>query len=180
MRTIPPPSDATLTRIRGRAWLFGDHVDTDAIIPARHCNTADPAELALHCMEDADPGFASNVQPGDIIVGGVNFGCGSSREVAPIAIKAAGVGAVVAASFARIFFRNAINIGLPIFECPGAAAGATTGDMVEIDPVSGVICNETRDETCQAEPFPEFLLAIIQLGGLHGYVRARLAARAQE
>lgn len=163
--------------LRGRVWLFGDHVDTDAIIPARHCNTADPARLAEHCMEDADPTFAARVAPGDVIVAGANFGCGSSREVAPIAIKAAGVSAVVAASFARIFFRNAINLGLPIFECPAAAAAVRAGDEVALDPASGAIHDLTTGEQFQAQPFPPFLLQIIAAGGLHGYVQARLAAR---
>lgn len=125
-------------------------------------------------MEDADPDFVSKMQRGDFIVAGANFGCGSSREVAPIAIKYAGVGAVIAASFARIFFRNAINIGLPIFECPAAAAAIAAGDEVAIDAGSGTIHNLTRGEDYQAEPFPEFLLAIMALGGLHGYVQARL------
>ena len=164
--------------LRGRAWKFGDHVDTDAIIPARHCNTADPKELAKHCMEDADPTFAGRVQHGDVIVAGVNFGCGSSREVAPIAIQAAGVSAVIAVSFARIFFRNAINLGLPIFECPDAAAAIAAGDQLELDPRTGGIRDLMTGRTFRAEPFPDFLLEIISRGGLHGYVQARLAARA--
>lgn len=167
-----------LGRLEGRTWKFGDHIDTDAIIPARHCNTADPARLAEHCMEDADPSFAGRVAPGDIVVAGINFGCGSSREVAPIALKASGVAAVVAASFARIFFRNAINLGLPIFECPAASAAIADGDTVAIDPASGVIHDLTTGATFRAEPFPEFLQQMVALGGLHNYVQARLAGRA--
>jgi 3-isopropylmalate dehydratase small subunit len=172
-------SIASERRIGGTAWKFGDHVDTDAIIPARHCNTADPAQLAQHCMEDADPTFAGRVRPGDVIVAGVNFGCGSSREVAPIAIRAAGVSAVVAHSFARIFFRNAINLGLPILECPEAAAAIEAGDRVEIDPAQGRIVSLTTNRSFQAQPFPEFLLRIIAHGGLHGYVEQRLAERGE-
>jgi len=167
----------SLVRFEGRAWKFGDHVDTDAIIPARHCNTADPARLAEHCMEDADPAFAGRVAPGDIVVAGINFGCGSSREVAPIALKACGVAGVVAASFARIFFRNAINLGLPIFECPAAAAAIADGDTVAIEPASGLIHDLTTGATFRAAPFPDFLLEIVASGGLHGYVQARLAGR---
>jgi 3-isopropylmalate dehydratase small subunit len=163
--------------LTGRVWKFGDHIDTDAIIPARHCNTADPAILAQHCLEDADPTFAGKVQPGDIIVAGANFGCGSSREVAPIAIRAAGVSAVIAASFARIFFRNAINLGLPILECPAAAAAIAAGEQVEIDPARGAIRSLTTGRSFRAEPFPDFLLRIIALGGLHDYVELRLKAR---
>jgi len=163
--------------LRGKAWRFGDHVDTDAIIPARHCNTADPAILAQHCMEDADPGFVTKVRRGDFIVAGLNFGCGSSREVAPVAIRAAGIGAVVAKSFARIFFRNSINIGLPILECPEAVEGIAQGDAVEIDPSRGRIVNLTSGAEFVAAPFPEFLQRIIDRGGLMPYVEERLAAR---
>lgn len=165
--------------LRGKAWRFGDHVDTDAIIPARHCNTSDPAILAQHCMEDADPGFASKVRPGDLIVGGVNFGCGSSREVAPIAIRAAGVSAVVAKSYARIFFRNAINIGLPILECPEAAEGIRQGDEIELDTGRGLIRDLTTGADYQAAPFPEFLQRIIDRGGLMPYIEEQLAVRAK-
>lgn len=164
--------------LTGRAWKFGDHLDTDAIIPARHCNTSDRAILAQHCMEDADPEFASKVRPGDFIVAGVNFGCGSSREVAPVAIRAAGVGAVVAKSYARIFFRNAINIGLPILECPEAVEGIAQGDTVEIDPARGRIKNRTSGAEFLAAPFPDFLQRIIDRGGLIPYVEEQLAARA--
>lgn len=163
----------TKSRIQGRAWKFGKNIDTDAIIPARRCNTADPKELALYCMEDADPQFVSKMKPGDLIVAGSNFGCGSSREVAPVAIKAAGVSAVVAASFARIFFRNAINIGLPIFESEQAAAAIQEGDEIYVDPSTGLIRNLTRAENYPTEPFPEFLQRIIDKGGLLSYVESR-------
>ena len=162
-------------RIRGRAWKFGKNVDTDAIIPARHCNTADPAELARHCMEDADPEFVHRMRRGDLIIAENNFGCGSSREVAPISIQAAGVSAVVASSFARIFFRNAINIGLPILECPSAVEGIQPGDEVEVEPASGTIRNLTRKQEYRAAPYPEFLQRIIERGGLLAYVEERLA-----
>lgn len=159
----------------GRAFAYGDNVDTDAIIPARYLNTSDPAELAAHCMEDIDPSFASAVQPGDIIVGGRNFGCGSSREHAPAAIKAAGVSCVVAASFARIFYRNAVNIGLAILECPEAAAAVRTGDRLALDFEAGIILDETRGTRWTAAPFPAFMRRIMGAGGLTEYVRSRLA-----
>ena len=162
-------------RIRGHAWKFGKNVDTDAIIPARHCNTAEPRELALHCMEDADPNFVKKMRRGDLIVADSNFGCGSSREVAPLAIKAAGVSAVVAKSFARIFFRNAINIGLPILECPQAVDGIRAGDEIEVEPAAGVVRNLTTGEQYQAAPFPDFLRRIIDAGGLLAYAEERLA-----
>jgi 3-isopropylmalate dehydratase small subunit len=164
-------------RIRGRAWTFGKNIDTDAIIPARHCNTSDPRELAQHCMEDADPDFVRKMRRGDVIVAEANFGCGSSREVAPITIKAAGVSAVIAKSFARIFFRNSINIGLPILECPAAVDGIAQGDEIEVEPASGAIRNLTRGESYRAEPFPDFLQRIIDRGGLLAYVEERLAAK---
>lgn len=167
-------------RLRGRAWVFGKNVDTDAIIPARYCNTADPKELAKHCMEDADPTFIHHMQPGDLIVADANFGCGSSREVAPLCIKAAGVSAVVAKSFARIFFRNAINIGLPIFECPQAVEGIAQGDEIEIDLSAGTLRNLTRGSEYMLTPFPEFLQRIIARGGLLAYVEERLAQKARE
>lgn len=160
--------------IRGRVWKFGADVDTDAIIPARYLNTSDPAELAKHCMEDADPTFPAKVKPGDIIVAGKNFGCGSSREHAPIAIKAAGVAAVVAASFARIFYRNAFNIGLPIFESPEAAERIEEGDEIEIDLDSGVIRNLTRNEEYQATAIPPFMQELLTAGGLINYVRKKV------
>lgn len=168
-------TSGSLTRMRGKAWKFGKNIDTDAIIPARHCNTADPAELAKHCMEDADPDFIRQMKEGDLIVAETNFGCGSSREVAPISIKAAGVSAVIAKSFARIFFRNAINIGLPILEAPEAVDGISPGDDVEVEPATGTIRNLTKGKTFQAVPYPEFLQRIIDRGGLLPYVEARLS-----
>lgn len=161
--------------LKGRAWKFGKNIDTDAIIPARHCNTSDPKELARHCMEDADPEFVQRMRPGDLIVADSNFGCGSSREVAPISIKAAGVSAVIAKSFARIFFRNSINIGLPILECPAAVDGIREGDEVEVDTTAGIVRNLTTGAEFRAAPFPEFLQRIISHGGLLAYVEARLA-----
>ncbi|CEP69310.1 Aconitase/3-isopropylmalate dehydratase, swivel [Moorella glycerini] len=162
--------------IQGKCHTFGNDIDTDAIIPARYLNTSDPEELARHCMEDADPTFAGRVQKGEIIVAGKNFGCGSSREHAPVAIKAAGVAAVIAASFARIFYRNAINIGLPIFESPAAAAGITAGDEVKIDAEKGEIVNLTKGETYQAAPFPPFMQELIAAGGLMPYVARKVKA----
>jgi 3-isopropylmalate dehydratase small subunit len=161
--------------IRGQAWKFGKNVDTDAIIPARRCNISDPNELAKYCMEDADPEFVRKMRRGDLIVADANFGCGSSREVAPLTIKAAGVSAVIAKSFARIFFRNAINIGLPILECPQAADGICEGDEIEVETASGLIRNLTSGESYQATPFPDFLRRIIERGGLLAYVEDRLA-----
>ena len=150
----------------GKVYKFGDNVDTDVIIPARYLNVPDPAELAKHCMEDIDIDFAKNVQNGDIIVANKNFGCGSSREHAPISIKAAGVSCVIAETFARIFYRNAINIGLPILECPDASAGIDDGDEVTVDYDTGIITNVTKGQTYQAEPFPAFIKDMIQKGGL--------------
>ena len=164
-------------RIHGRAWKFGKNIDTDAIIPARRCNTADPRQLARFCMEDADPEFVHKMRRGDVIVAETNFGCGSSREVAPISLKAAGVSAVIAKSFARIFFRNSINIGLPILECPEAVDGIQEGDEIEVEPAVGVVRNLTRGTSFQAAPYPEFLQRIIQRGGLLAYVEERLAER---
>ena len=152
--------------IRGTAHVFGRDIDTDAIIAARYLNSSEPAELARHCMEDIDPGFVRRVSEGDIIVAGENFGCGSSREHAPIAIKALGIDAVVAKSFARIFYRNAINIGLPILECPEAVDGISDGDMVSIDTETGLIRDLTTEEAYSAEPFPPFISEIIEAGGL--------------
>ena len=160
--------------IQGKAWKFGADVDTDAIIPARYLNTSDPAELAKHCMEDADPEFSNKVKPGDIIVADKNFGCGSSREHAPIAIKAAGVGCIIAKTYARIFYRNAFNIGLPILESPEAADGIREGDEVAVDPGRGVIKNLTRNQEYRATPVPEFMQQIIAAGGLINYVSRRL------
>ncbi len=150
----------------GKVHKYGDNVDTDVIIPARYLNTADHKELASHCMEDIDKEFVNKVTSGDIMVGMANFGCGSSREHAPIAIKASGISCVIAKTFARIFYRNAINIGLPIIECPEAAEKISDGDMVEIDFSSGIITNKTKNETYKGEPFPEFIMDIINAGGL--------------
>ena len=149
-----------------KIYVYGDNVDTDVIIPARYLNAPDEKSLASHCMEDIDIDFASTVEPGDIIVGGANFGCGSSREHAPLAIKACGVKCVIAASFARIFYRNAINIGLPILECPAASEAIAEGDTVSIDFDTGVITDETTGRTFQAAPFPPFIQTIIAKGGL--------------
>jgi 3-isopropylmalate dehydratase small subunit len=160
--------------LEGKAWKFGDNIDTDVIIPARYLSTSDPAELARHCMEDADPGFPGKVRPGDIIVGGRNFGCGSSREHAPLAIKGAGVSCVIARTFARIFYRNAFNIGLPILECPAAVDGIRTGDRVAVDTASGTIRNLTTGEEFAAKPIPPFMQEIINSGGLIAYVRRKL------
>ncbi len=150
----------------GKAFRYGRDVDTDVIIPARYLNTSDPQELAKHCMEDLDATFVERVKPGDIIVADENFGCGSSREHAPIAIKAAGVDAVIAKSFARIFYRNAINTGLAIMECPEAVDAISDGDDVKVDAESGTITDVTTGETFQAQPFPPFIAEIIQSGGL--------------
>lgn len=162
------------SNIRGKAWKFGKNIDTDAIIPARHCNTSDPHELAKHCMEDADPEFIKKMSRGDLIVADTNFGCGSSREVAPISIQAAGVSAVIAKSFARIFFRNAINIGLPILESSEAVDGIAEGDEIEVEPTTGTIRNLTQGTIFNASPYPEFLQRIIDRGGLLPYVEERL------
>lgn len=162
-----------------RAFKYGEDIDTDRIIPARYLNTSDPAELAKHCMEDEDPTFASRVRPGDFIVAGKNFGCGSSREHAPIAIKAAGVAAVVAPTFARIFYRNAINTGLPILECPRAAEAVRDGDEIQVDLGRGLIRNLTRNEEYQATPFPRFMQDLIAAGGLIEYTRAKVKGGAQ-
>ena len=151
---------------KGKVFKYGDNVDTDVIIPARYLNTPDANELALHCMEDIDTEFVKNVSSGDIMVAGWNFGCGSSREHAPLVIKTCGTGCVIAKSFARIFYRNAINIGLPILECEAASEGIEAGDEVEVDFNTGLITNKTKNETYQAEPFPEFIQDIIAAGGL--------------
>ena len=151
---------------RGRVHKYGDNVDTDVIIPARYLNTASHKELAAHCMEDIDKDFVNKVQEGDIIVADKNFGCGSSREHAPIAIKASGISCVIASTFARIFYRNSINTGLPIPECHEAAKDIEDGDTVSVDYDTGVIVNETKNKKYQAEPFPEFIQNIIRKGGL--------------
>lgn len=153
-------------KTQGKAFKFPDNVDTDVIIPARYLNTSDAKELTKHCMEDIDPEFINNVKPGDIIAAGYNFGCGSSREHAPLVIKTAGTGCVIAKSFARIFYRNAINIGLPILECPEAADAISAGDDVSVNFDTGVITDITTGKEFQAEPFPPFIQNIISKGGL--------------
>ncbi|MBP7055640.1 MAG: 3-isopropylmalate dehydratase small subunit [Candidatus Omnitrophica bacterium] len=158
---------------KGKAYKFGNDINTDEIIPARYLNTIDKAELAKHCMEDADKDFASKVKAGDIIVAGKNFGCGSSREHAPISIKAAGVSCVIAESFARIFFRNAINIGLPIIESKEAADGIKDGDIVEVDIKAGVIKNRSTKETFKIEKYPPFMQRIVSSGGLMESLKKR-------
>lgn len=155
----------------GFVHKYPDNVDTDVIIPARYLNTPDAKELAAHCMEDIDTDFVKKVQPGDIMVGGANFGCGSSREHAPLAIKTAGISCVIAATFARIFYRNSINIGLPILECPAASEAIQAGDKVHVDFDTGVITDETTGQTFQAQPFPPFIQEIIKAGGLMNSIR---------
>ncbi len=161
--------------IKGKVHKYGSNVDTDVIIPARYLNTTDPAELATHCMEDIDADFAANVREGDILVAEDNFGCGSSREHAPISIKASGVSIVIANTFARIFYRNSINTGLPILECPEAVAGISNGDEVSVDIVTGVITNETTGKTFTAKAFPPFMQGLIEAGGLINYARKKLS-----
>lgn len=161
---------------RGRVFKYGDNIDTDVIIPARYLSTGDPQELKKHCMEDIDKDFAKEVKAGDIIVGQKNFGCGSSREHAPIAIKASGISCVIAESFARIFYRNSFNIGLPIIESPEAAKGIEAGDEVEVDFESGVIKNMTKNESYRGQPYPEFIQRIISSNGLVGYTQKKMEA----
>jgi len=163
--------------IKGKVWKFKDNIDTDVIIPARFLNTSDPKELALHCMEDYDSEFVKKMNKGDIIVAGRNFGCGSSREHAPIALKAAGVSCIIAQSFARIFFRNAINIGLTIFESVEVVDQCSQGDMLEADTVQGVIRNLTKDKVYKTNLLPEFIQKIIAVGGLREYVKEELKRR---
>jgi 3-isopropylmalate/(R)-2-methylmalate dehydratase small subunit len=158
---------------QGRVFKYGDNVDTDVIIPARYLNSSDPKELATHCMEDIDKEFVSKVQPGDIIVADKNFGCGSSREHAPIAIKASGVSCVIAETFARIFYRNSINIGLPIIECPDAAKAISAGDEVKVDFDSGVITDVTTGQEFQGQAFPPFMQKIIDCEGLVNYINQK-------
>ncbi|SHG52319.1 3-isopropylmalate/(R)-2-methylmalate dehydratase small subunit [Thermosyntropha lipolytica DSM 11003] len=165
-------------KFTGKVYKFGADIDTDAIIPARYLNTFDPAELAKHCMEDADPEFPKKVKKGDIIVADKNFGCGSSREHAPIAIKAAGVSCVIAKSFARIFYRNSINIGLPILECPEAVDAINEGDEIEVDFATGKIKNLRTGEEFKASPFPPFMQEIMDKGGLINYVKAKIEKNA--
>ena len=159
---------------KGKVWKYGDNVDTDVIIPARYLNTTKAEELAKHCMEDIDSGFAGSVQSGDIMVGGWNFGCGSSREHAPIAIQASGISCVIAASFARIFYRNSINIGFPILECPKASEAVRNGDIISVDTKTGIIIDETTGETFEAKAFPPFIDNIIDKGGLLPYLKEKL------
>ena len=157
----------------GKVFKYGDNVDTDVIIPARYLNSSDPKELATHCMEDIDKDFVNNVKEGDIMVANKNFGCGSSREHAPISIKASGISCVIAETFARIFYRNAINIGLPIIECPEAAKAIEAGDEVEIDFDSGKIYDRTKGTEFQGQPFPEFMQKLIAAGGLVKYTNSK-------
>lgn len=159
-------------KAQGKVLKYGDNIDTDVIIPARYLNTSLPEELAKHCMEDIDTEFVNKVNSGDIMVGGANFGCGSSREHAPIAIKASGISCVIAESFARIFYRNSLNIGLPILECPKAAKAINNGDEVEIDFDSGIITDKTTGETYQAVAFPKFMQELIDAGGLVKYIES--------
>ncbi len=163
--------------IHGKAFRYGRDVNTDVIIPARYLNTSDAKELAAHAMEDLDPGFVAAVEPGDVVVAEENFGCGSSREHAPVALKAAGVGAVIAKSYARIFYRNAIDMGLAILEAPEAVDGIRAGDIVSVDTSTGEIVDETTGETFHAEPFPPFITEIIEAGGLVERTRRQLAAQ---
>ncbi len=166
--------------LKGKVWKYGDNIDTDLIIPARYLNTSDPKELAKHCLEDLDINFAKNVEKGDFIVGGKNFGSGSSREHAPVSIKAAGVGAVLAKSFARIFYRNAINIGLPILELKEEDIDdIENGNLLEIDTDKGIVKNLTKGKEYSAPAFPKFLQEIIQLGGLLNYVEKELKERGE-
>jgi 3-isopropylmalate/(R)-2-methylmalate dehydratase small subunit len=162
-------------KLKGKVFKYGADVNTDVIIPARYLSVSDPDELAQHCMEDIDADFLKKVQPGDIIMATTNFGCGSSREHAPLAIKASGVSCVIAASFARIFFRNAINIGLPVLECVEAVEGTEAGDILEIELEKGKIKNVTRGKTFTARPYPDFMADLIAAGGLIEYTRQRLA-----
>jgi 3-isopropylmalate dehydratase small subunit len=157
--------------IKGRAWKYGDNINTDEIIPARYLNTIDPNELAKHCMEDLDIKFASSVKPGEILIAGNNFGCGSSREHAPIALMASGISCIIAKSFARIFFRNAINIGLPIIESPEAVDEIEKGDMIIVDVAKGKIINETKNHEYRIIPYPPFMQALINKGGLMNYIK---------
>jgi 3-isopropylmalate/(R)-2-methylmalate dehydratase small subunit len=160
-------------KLNGKAWKYGDDINTDDIIPAIYLKTTDPQELAAHCMEVITPDFAKKITPGDIIVADKNFGCGSSREHAPIALKASKISCVIAKSFARIFYRNSINIGFPILECEEASQKIKEGDQIEVDLSTGVITNLTRNETYNAKPFPEFMQKIISAGGLMNYVMSK-------
>jgi 3-isopropylmalate dehydratase small subunit len=163
--------------LKGKAHKFGADIDTDRIIPARHMVTSDPAELAKHCMEDADPAFAGRVKPGDVMVAGKNFGCGSSREHAPVSIKGTGISCVIAKSFARIFYRNAFNMGLPILESAEASEGIEGGHEVEVELDTGVIRNRTTGKTFEARPVPPFMQQLLRDGGLMAHLAKRIAAR---
>jgi len=163
--------------LKGHTWKFKNNIDTDLIIPARYLNTSDPKELARHAMEDADPKWVGKMKKGDFIVAGENFGCGSSREHAPIALKAVGVSAVIAKSFARIFYRNAINIGLPILESKKAAQEIKEGNIIEVNLARGEILNLTSKKSYTAQPFPEFMQKIIKAGGLINYIKSKLKAK---
>ncbi len=162
-------------KLKGKVHKYGANIDTDAIIPARYLNISEPRDLAQHCMEDIDSDFLGRVEPGDIIVADTNFGCGSSREHAPVALKAAGISCVIAKSFARIFFRNAINIGLPLLECIEAVDATESGDVLEVDLATGEIRNIARGKTFEASRYPEFMMAIINAGGLVEYTKKKLA-----
>jgi len=164
-------------KFRGKICKFGDDINTDEIIPARYLNTSEPQELATHVMEDVDPNFPTLVKPGDIIVAGKNFGCGSSREHAPLAIKTAGVSCIIAESFARIFYRNAFNIGLPILECPEVVTDVQTGELVAIDAGTGTITNINTNKTYHAKPIPAFMQELVAVGGLMAYVKKELAKK---
>jgi len=166
--------------IKGKVWKFKDNIDTDVIIPARYLNTSNPKELALHCMEDYDSEFVKKMNQGDIIVAGRNFGCGSSREHAPIALKTAGVSCIIAQSFARIFFRNAINIGLTICESEEVVAQCSEGDLLKVDTAKGIIENINKDKTYKLKPLPVFIQNIISLGGLREYVKEELKRREED
>ena len=161
-------------KLSGTVWKYGDNLDTDAIIPARYLSMSAPEELALHCMEDVDAAFVERVRPGDIIVAGANFGCGSSREHAPLALKGAGISCVVAKSFARIFFRNAVNIGLPILTCAQAVEGTEAGQRIEVELETGIVRNSDTEDVFQAEPYPRFMMDIIEAGGLVAQTRETL------
>lgn len=162
--------------LKGTAFVYGDNINTDVILPARYLNTSDPTELAAHCMEDLDSTFLKKVKTGDIVVAGENFGCGSSREHAPVSIKAAGISIVIAKSFARIFYRNAFNVGLPILECP-QVEGVGTGDLLEVDIDTGLIRNQTKKRDFQAKPIPPFMKEILESGGLMRWVKKRKLTR---
>lgn len=166
--------------LTGKVWKYGDNVDTDVIIPARYLDRTAPEALAEHCLEDLDPAFAAGVRRGDVVVAGENFGCGSSREHAPLAIRAAGTGCVVARSFARIFYRNAINVGLPILECPAAVDDAEAGHRLEVDLEAGIVRNLDTGRVHQAEPYPPFMMDIVRAGGLVPYTRARLESQSED